>query len=279
MKEIINTYPYPGGKRKWLDSIIPYFPKRFDDFRDPFTGGGSLSVYIMLNHPHCRVWINDIYYPVYCFWKQLHDNPNQLIKWLMVYYREYENDLDSLFNHCKETIKGSDELETAGKFWFIQKLSFSGLGDLGSSGSTQLLGFSPKPIINLYDLSQLLKRSKVNITNIDYSECMSDNRNTFTFCDPPYEIERLLYGNKGSTHKDFDHNRFSYTMNQCESPWLITYNDNHNIRQRFSRCYIEPLDVIYTISPTGNNSGSELLISNYDMFTSRTCGTELGDGC
>ncbi len=40
--KIKSPLRYPGGKSKALDRIIPLIPGDFDEFREPFVGGGSV---------------------------------------------------------------------------------------------------------------------------------------------------------------------------------------------------------------------------------------------
>jgi len=193
--------------------------------------------------------------------------PEQLIELLMRYYLKYENDLPALFTHCKNTIIGStSQLETAAKFWLLQKLSYSALGV--STGEHQLETFTARPIINLFDVAKLCERD-LTVTNKDYSECISVNgKDTFIFADPPYKSVVPIYGYKGRLHKEFNHQEFSRVMCQCKNEWLLTYNDLTNIRRWFSDMCMIPLDVTYTLSADRRKGkhGQELLISNYNLY-------------
>ena len=41
--EIRSPLRYPGGKSKFLDTILPNIPADYFEFREPFVGGGSVS--------------------------------------------------------------------------------------------------------------------------------------------------------------------------------------------------------------------------------------------
>ena len=70
---------YPGGKSRAIKTIIPLIPK-FNEFREPFLGGGSVYVHLKQKFTNRKFWINDIYKNLYHFWKQAQENPDKLVK-------------------------------------------------------------------------------------------------------------------------------------------------------------------------------------------------------
>src|SRR5918911_548180 len=68
MRMIGSPLRYPGGKAKALRQIESYLPARFDSYREPFVGG-SLFVHLKQRRPRLPVWINDLNYDLYCFWR------------------------------------------------------------------------------------------------------------------------------------------------------------------------------------------------------------------
>ncbi len=42
---------YPGGKSKAIKQISKLIPQ-FDEFREPFVGGGSVFIYLKQKYPH-----------------------------------------------------------------------------------------------------------------------------------------------------------------------------------------------------------------------------------
>jgi DNA adenine methylase len=57
---------YPGGKSRAVDTIMKMIPD-FDEFREPFLGGGSVFVHVRQRYPDRRYWINDLYPELYGF--------------------------------------------------------------------------------------------------------------------------------------------------------------------------------------------------------------------
>lgn len=51
---------YPGGKSRSVCRISQIIPD-FDEFREPFLGGGSVFIYAKQKFPKKKFWVNDIY--------------------------------------------------------------------------------------------------------------------------------------------------------------------------------------------------------------------------
>jgi DNA adenine methylase len=51
----------------------PYFPdlRYYNEFREPFLGGGSVAIHITKKYPDLTIWVNDLYEPLVNFWQQL----------------------------------------------------------------------------------------------------------------------------------------------------------------------------------------------------------------
>ena len=71
---------YPGGKSRALKKLNHFLPDLNDytEWREPFLGGGSMSIDITKRYPNLKVWVNDLYYPLYNFWKQLKERGDEL---------------------------------------------------------------------------------------------------------------------------------------------------------------------------------------------------------
>ncbi|HCN36819.1 MAG TPA: modification methylase, partial [Bacteroidetes bacterium] len=59
---------YPGGKSRAVNLISKLLPQ-FDEFREPFVGGGSVFIFAKQKYPDKSFWINDLYYELFKFWE------------------------------------------------------------------------------------------------------------------------------------------------------------------------------------------------------------------
>ena len=53
MKSLKTPLRYPGGKSRACEKMGPYFPdlRNYDEFREPFLGGGSVAIYVTKKYP------------------------------------------------------------------------------------------------------------------------------------------------------------------------------------------------------------------------------------
>ena len=259
---------YPGGKSKAIDSISKLIPE-FNEFREPFVGGGSVFVYLKQKFPLKTFWINDIYENLYHFWNECKDNPNGLIESILE-YREKYSDGKELHKFLLSNIDNFDSLKKAAAFFVFNRITFSGTTESGGfSDAAFHKRFTPSSIERVKSLSKILSGTKV--TNFDYEEVISaSGKDVFLFLDPPYfsATKSALYGKNGNLHKMFDHVRFADVMKNTKHKWLITYDDSDYIKKLFSFANIKTWDLTYgmrNVNKNSNQSGKELFICNYEL--------------
>src|SRR5690242_2307277 len=80
---------YPGGKSRGVQFLFGFIPP-FDEFREIFFGGGSLSFYCLQKYPNKKFIASDLNYELHCFWAQLKTNGNKLIHEVQKVYDEYK---------------------------------------------------------------------------------------------------------------------------------------------------------------------------------------------
>jgi DNA adenine methylase len=263
---------YPGGKSRAIKFIAPLIPE-FDEFREPFVGGGSVFVYLKQKYPNKKFWINDIYENLYHFWSQLQQNPNELIQQIQ-YWREHYKIGKELYRYLIENINDFDSLKKAAAFFVVNRITFSGTTESGGfSNEAFNKRFTQSSIDKVKVLAKIL--NNVKITNFDYQKVVeTEGKNVFIFLDPPYysTTKSALYGKNGYLHKIFDHEKFAEVLKRVNHKWLITYDDNEYIRKLFSFANIKEWNLTYgmrNVHNKGNQKGCELFISNYPLETKK----------
>ena len=273
MKSLKTPLRYPGGKSRACTKLAQHFPdlKNFTEFREPFVGGGSVALFVSKLHPHLEIWVNDLYRPLAIFWQQLqHDGQAMQDKlWSIKNMNPDRDTAKQLFINAKEGVndESKSQFDRAVDFYIANKCSFSGLTESSSfSPQASESNFSFRGIEKLGEYSKLIENW--NITNLDWKELMSDNRNSFIYLDPPYEIGNNLYGKKGDMHKHFDHDDFATVCDEFTAPQLISYNSSQVIRDRFKNWNAAEFDHTYTMRSVGDymqdqQDRKELLLLNY----------------
>jgi DNA adenine methylase len=268
---------YPGGKSRAIKFLSNHLPP-FESYREPFLGGGSMALYVTQTYPRTDIWVNDLYMPLYAFWKVLRDQGQRLSDDLRELKTELGESPDAhreAFNNAKLALNSNDEYSLAFNFYVINKCSFSGLSESSSfSEQASRQNFTFRGIDRLPYISELIQYWK--ITNLDYSELLY-GKQSFVFLDPPYDIKDNLYGKKGNMHKGFDHELFAAHCCNSEQKCMITYNSDIFVKERYPGWYQKDWDLTYTMRSTGTynrdqKERKELLLLNYETVQSRLDG-------
>ena len=265
---------YPGGKSRALSKLFQFIPNLSDytEYREPFLGGGSVAIEVSKRYPHLKIWVNDLYEPLYNFWRQIQNNGEEIKDKLIEYKSLYPNPdtARQLFVESKELVNDQTlgSLDRAVRFYIVNKCSFSGLTENSSfSKQASISNFSMNGIEKLTGYQEIISNWK--FTNESYEQLFSDDRSVFVYLDPPYEIKDNLYGGKGGTmHKRFDHDEFAIQCDRYASSQLVSYNSDQIIRDRFDGWTVAEFAHTYTMRSVGSYnidqaSRKELVLYNY----------------
>ena len=273
MKSLKTPLRYPGGKSRATKYLLPKFPKNIKEYREPFLGGGSVAIAFTKENPDTPVWVNDLYKPLYNFWKELQHNGLKMRDELVQLKQRYcdPSSARNLFQQAKDYLNETDSepFHRAVSYYVVNKCSFSGLTESSSfSAQASDHNFTMRGIDNLIGYQQIIKNWK--ITNLSYDQLLSDDKAVFVYLDPPYDIKDNLYGRKGSMHKGFDHDKFAVDCDRHLCPQLISYNSSQMVKDRFDGWDTCTYDLTYTMRSTGDymneqKDRAELLIYNYEQ--------------
>ena len=283
MKSLKTPLRYPVGKSRALSKLFQYIPdlKNYKEFREPFLGGGSVALEVTKRYPRLDIWVNDLYEPLYNFWRELQLHGNEITD-ILIQLKQRHCDHTSakeLFLQSKKYLSGSatektyppysEDIWRAVSFYVVNKCSFSGLTESSSfSKQASDQNFSLAGIERLRDYQKLIGNWK--ITNLSYEQLLSDCKQTFTYLDPPYEIGSNLYGKRGNMHSGFNHDHFAIKCDRFVGPQLISYNSSQLIRERFKEYQAAEFAHTYTMRSVGSYNTDqadrkELVLANYEM--------------
>ena len=266
---------YPGGKSRAIKKMAQYFPNlgEYDEYREPFLGGGSVALHVAQTYPNISIWVNDLYEPLYTFWKQLQISGTKLTDELRQLKSRYPDrgSAKGLFLEAREYLNrdlfNSEPFHRAISFYVVNKCSFSGLTESSSfSAQASDQNFSMRGIEKLPFYSQLIQ--KWHITNLSYEKLMTNDDGVFLYLDPPYSIKDNLYGKKGTMHSGFSHETFHKTCDKYKVDQMISYNSDNLIKERFQGWKAQEYDHTYTMRSVGDymkdqQKRKELILLNY----------------
>ena len=270
MTEIKSPLRYPGGKSRAIRQIEALLSNDFEEYREPFVGGGSLFISLKQKRPNLKIWINDLNPELYYFWKYAQIDSEALAREVTKIKRKRSNGRKLFGELVNANIDLLTEFERAIRFFVLNRITFSGLVESG--GFSQLAfeaRFTDSSIERLSKLGQVLEG--IRITHEDYRELLKDGgKNTLIFLDPPYfkATKSKLYGRNGVLHTNFNHDEFASEIKKCNHSWLITYDDSPEIRTNFSSAKIYEWELQYGMNNYRQGKaekGNELFIANYDL--------------
>ena len=252
-----NTSPlrYPGGKTRAItilyEYIQTYYPQR-KIVLSPFFGGGSFELFLSVNG--YTVYGNDLFRPLYNFWTVKQTN----CKTLTTKIKENIPISKEKFYQLRNTImKEHDSLEMAVSYFIINRTSFS--------GATLSGGFSEQASKGRLTESSLHRLLDCNVDAITFSnlDCNAfldnypETHDTVLYADPPYYINKYIYGKDGDMHENFNHIAFAETIRK-RNDWIISYNDCEYIRDLYKGCRI--FNTHWSYGMNKNKKSSEIII-------------------
>ena len=263
---------WAGGKRRIIDQIAPTFPKKVDEYFEPFLGAGAMFFYVKqkYNLKYCE--ISDINKDLIDTFKAVRDNPENLMRHLRYFKRQNsEEDYYSLrkrFNEGK--IWG---IRRAAAFIYLNKTCYNGLYRVNSKNEFNVpYGKYKSPGIfnkeTILEASRLLKGVKIKCQ--DYGKILKRvKKGDLVYLDPCYDpLNRTSFVNytpKRFCEKDrIDLAKFMGQLRDRGAEVRLSNNDLPKIREIYINYEILPIFAPRSINSNGNGRGKiqELLIIN-----------------
>lgn len=248
---------WKGGKRhlaKRICTILAATPH--DAYCEPFVGMGGVFLRRRLR-PDVEI-INDVSGDIVTLFRVLQRFPEALTREL-----RWRPAMRSEFDRLKET-QDCDllDIERAARFLYLQTLGF------GGSVATRHFGTAATDAHN-FDIRRIAPRLEalharlagVVIENLDWLACISryDRPGTFFYLDPPYWGSEGDYGAGLFIRGDFE--RMANKLQAIDGRFLLSINDQPEIREMFSWADIEAVQTTYSVAGGEHSAAAaELLI-------------------
>jgi DNA adenine methylase len=233
---------YPGGKTRAIALLEKYVPEGKTTLLSPFLGGASFELHSASKG--MTVYGNDLFRPLYVFWKVLKERPLEL--------KERVSSACPVTKLAFLDIRASileltDEIDIATSYYLVNRCSFSGATFCG--------GFSQEASEKRMNQTAIERLTSVSLSNVFLSndDCIKflddhpETQHTVVYADPPYYISTYVYGRHGDMHEGFDHEGFARELKK-RNDWVLSYNDCEYIRNLYSDCRIESLRWSYGMS-------------------------------
>ena len=285
MSRIKPVVKWVGGKTKIMKAIVGGAPTEYNNYYEPFLGGGS----VFLNMPFTKkAVINDTNRDVINIYRKIKQDPRKLALKLSRLEKAYNvlgHVRDKQNDHYKHNKRKLNKIKVynfqrAALYIFINKTCFNGIMYENSRGEiTATTGFHKK--VKLYDMKNLMllskKLKKVTIKNTDYERAVANIQSgDFLYLAPPYVPDDgtrwdRKYGKNNTAWKEEDHERFFRFVDRMTMKGvkvLMSNSDSAKIRKKYknNKFYrYKRIPIKRTVAGKGYARGIkyEALVSNY----------------
>lgn len=266
---------WAGGKRQLLSQIKARMPEQYNNYYEPFVGGGA----VMFGLLPSKVLINDINKALINAYKQISALPEVFLQVVNEFDTEMWEDGKEYYyflrkHYNDKLMKAEYDVELAALFVFINKHCFNGLYRVNGKGLFNVpYNNSRKASVDertIRNVSEYLKG--VTITDGDFEDaCVNAEKGDFVFLDSPYApLNPTSF--ESYTKEGFDiesHKRLAELYDELTFRGCYCMLTNHNTRL-INEMYghkgykIDVVSVKRMInSDASNRVGEEVIICNY----------------
>ncbi len=272
-----SPFRYPGGKDK-LASFLAIFLNHNkltnSIFIEPFCGGAGASLSLLLSGYVREIHINDKNFALYCFWKQIISNTDNLLDVIYQtkptideWHKQRNIYLSSISNNSEFS-----ELEYAYSVFFLNRTNRSGVLSAGPIGGKEQTG--KYKIDCRYTVKNLIKRiekiatmkDRIFVYNENCIEFMEKFNNKdgyekqFIYLDPPYVKEGKNIYSKNFCFDNDEHKALKDYIVTHNSRWLISYDDHPLVHELYSKHGTRGVEFSYVMNQA--KVGKELMIAD-----------------
>lgn len=269
---------WAGGKRQIIGEIKKLMPGEFNNYFEPFIGGGAL--FFDLERDNST--INDFNSELINTYECVRDNVDELITLL----RHHEdNNSQEFFYELRSwdrdgTLERMTSVQRAARFIYLNKTGFNGLFRVNSAGQFNVpYGRYKRPLIVneevLIPTSKFLNESHVNILQGDYEVAVRNaGPDDLVYFDPPYaplleDTNNFVgYTLNGFSSKDQERLRDIFVELDNRGCFVMLSNSNSKVIRDLYAAYAETTFIIKanrSVNSKGNGRGKveEVLVRNF----------------
>lgn len=281
---MINTRPenpisspfltWAGGKRLIVKHLIPYVPKTYEKYWEPFLGAGALNFALAPSQANLSDSNTDL---ISCY-IQIREDPERVYKHLLEHLRNNSKEYYYALRIQYNDNRFKNTVEQAANFIYLNKTSFNGIFRVNMKGEYNVpYGYKKSPIFptlsKLRILSNILKGAE--LASSDFSTAISSEKITpgdFVYLDPPYPPL-----NGTSYFRHYTASRFSWddqvlvaelaqNLRDQGCYVMVSNADVEKVRDLYTNWNLYTLPVTRWIAASGKrHKVSELVITSYEI--------------
>ena len=259
---------WAGGKNKLIQQYIPYFPKKFKTYYEPFLGGGAIFFYL---NPQLAV-LTDINAELVNTYRCVKNNVEELILLL----KEHQLKHSKEYYYGVRQGNGITPIEKAARLIYLNKTCFNGLYRENSKGEFNVpIGKYKNPkICNpvlLRSVSAALQPTQIDVRPFEDILKYASSSDDFVYFDPPYyplsPTSNFTAYSRYSFSKD-DQIRLKKVFAELaerEVKVMLSNSDSQFIRELYGDFNIHSISASRLINSNAMKRGkiTEVLITSY----------------
>ncbi|MEI7961454.1 MAG: DNA adenine methylase [archaeon] len=178
---------WAGGKRQLVHELLKYSPKKFENYFEPFFGGGALFFELYSAGLIKHAFLNDVNKELINAYKVIKEKPSELIAEFN--NKKYVHDETTFYKIRAE--KSIGLIQATARFIYLNKTAFNGLYRVNSKGGFNVpFGKYKNP--KILDMENILLVHKAllkdELTSFDFEKAVEKaKRGDFIYFDPPYQ--------------------------------------------------------------------------------------------
>jgi DNA adenine methylase len=175
---------WAGGKGRLLPKILPFVPNRFDDYHEPFLGGGAVF-FAVRDRIDGVAHLHDLNEQLINVWQRAQQDPSGFLNSMNAFL---EHDSEE-FYYAQRSAEPSTLAEQAARFVYLNQTSWNGLWRVNRWGQFNVpWGRRPFRGLEPETVSQIAEALVgASITSEDFRDTLLKPRaGDFVYLDPPY---------------------------------------------------------------------------------------------
>lgn len=284
LKPIIK---YAGGKRQIMSQLMKHFPKDFNNYFEPFFGGGSV-LFELANSQRFKtgseLFVSDISESLMNIYIIIKNYPDELITELKsdIYknnktcFYEHRSEFNKLKACRLEELSKQESIRLAALYIYLNRVCFNGMYRENRKGEYNVpFGKQNNPVICneelIKELSLFFNKNDMKIMSGEYEIIKTSvKRDDFIYLDPPYYDTFTSYTkNQFGKESQIKLMEFYRELTSMGCKVALSNSDTEFIRNLYSTIpgvTIIEIDVKRVINSKSENRKKqlkELLIVNY----------------
>ncbi len=266
---------WAGGKTQLLDSIVGNMPRQYNNYYEPFVGGGAVFLAVS---PGTAV-LNDINEQLVNLYRQIKIGHNDILS-ILDSLDSHNCDKDFYYEirmkYNRKIENRELDAECAAIMIWINKHCFNGLYRVNGKGLFNVpynnrVGGKSADAENIVAISQYLNKNNITVECMDFEQaCEGVEAGDFVYFDSPYVPESETadftdYTKEGFSFKE--HERLAELFRKLDAKGaklMLSNNDVPLVHSLYKDYNIRSIDVKRMINRNAaKRTGREVLVTNY----------------